>query len=108
MKSVFYSHLVSFDDLSADLDTLEISEDEKKHLLKIAASSIHYELLNTALTNLPKEHKKNFLLHIHNEDHEKAWHLLRDNSKDIEAKIKQKAKELKEEFKKDIKNLKAN
>jgi hypothetical protein len=106
MKTVFYSHLVSFDDLSADLDTLRISEDEKKHLLEIASSSVHYELLNTALSNLPKEHKKEFLLHIHNEDHEKAWLLLRDKTENIEEILKQTAKALKEEFKKDIKNLK--
>jgi hypothetical protein len=108
MKQVFYSHLVTFDDLSLELDSLQVSEDEKKHLLGIAASSIHYELLNTALSNLPKEHKKEFLLHIHNEDHEKAWHFLSDNARGIEDKIKQRAKELKEEFKKDIKDLKKN
>ena len=106
MKQVFYSHLISFDDLSADLSTLEISEDEKKHLLEIASSSVHYELINTALSNLPKEHKKDFLLHIHNEDHDKAWNLLRDKTEGIEEKLKKTAKILKEEFKKDIKNLK--
>lgn len=105
MKQLFYSHLITLDDLSLELDTLEISEDERKHLLQIATSSIHYELLNTALSELPKQHKREFLKHIHNEDHEKAWHFLNDKTENIEKKLKQKADKLKEEFKKDIEDL---
>ena len=105
-KKLFYEHLVTIDSLIVEMNRLELTEDEKSHLIEIAASSIHYSILDTALSNLSSENKKTFMMHVNSNNHDEAWSFLSANAKDIDKKIKQKAEQLKEEFKKDILELK--
>ena len=104
-KKLFYSHLVTIDSLVTQLDQLEVTQDEKAHLIEIAASSIHYSILDTALSNLSGEDKKTFMMHINSNDHGEAWKFLKKKATGIDKKIKQKAEDLKKEFKKDIKEF---
>ena len=55
------------------------------------------------LDELHEEDKKEFLMHISSEDHEKTWLLLGKRVEDAEKKIIEITKNLKDEMHKDIK-----
>lgn len=105
-KKLFYNHLVTIDSLVTELDLLELSEDEKNHLIEIAATSIHYSVLDISLSELNSEDQNTFMAHINAGEHEEAWQFLKEKAGDIDQKIIEKAEELKNQFRKDIDELK--
>jgi hypothetical protein len=105
-KKHFYDHIVSVNSIEIELNNLGLLEKERVELLSIAENTIHYTVLDIALTNIKEEHKEEFVKHVNNEDHEKAWKLLKEKTDGIEEKIRKAADQLKKELISDIKNLK--
>lgn len=108
MKKQFYSHLVTLESVRVELSGTNISESEKKELLELAQKQLHHVMLDTALEHVKGEDKKEFLKHLHHEDHEKAWQVLRMHTKDIEHHLLHAAHELYEVLRDDIRELKKN
>lgn len=104
-KRHFYDHVVSINSIEIELNNLGLPEKEKIELLSIAENTIHYTVLDIALTSIKEEHKKEFIKHVNAESHEEAWKLLKEKTDGIEEKIREAANKLKEELIGDIKNL---
>ena len=104
----FYSHLVDTTSISIEIADMNMTPDERKHLILLAESNIHHAVLDTVLSDLPEEHKKEFLRSVRDDDHDKIWDLLKDKAENIESKIKKTAEDLKTELLKDIEETKSN
>ena len=107
MKSkYFYSSLVETTQISLELGEIELSPDERVHLISLIDANIHSVVVNTVLTNLSKEEKRVFLKNLLSQNHEQTWKHLKDNVSEIEGKIKSSIEDLKKELIEDIKNSK--
>lgn len=102
----FYSHMIAFERLSVELEGLDISTNEKTHLLDIAAANLHIRVLDVVLDHLPPSDKEAFLKHVGSDDHAKTWEFLRGRIESIEEKIIKASEELIAEFRNDIAGLK--
>ncbi|HEX7042235.1 MAG TPA: hypothetical protein VF189_03205 [Patescibacteria group bacterium] len=105
MKKHFYSHIVETESLVIALSDLNLSEQEKVHLIGIIDSSLQHAILDAVLSELSEKDKKEFLDQMSSEDNEKIWKFLNGKVENIEEKIKKVAKDLKEELHKDIKSV---
>ena len=106
MKKYFYSSLISLDILETELDTLDLSKEEKEELLKLAHESIHHTVMDAILSQLSQEDKKKFLELLSEGSHEKVWKHLNEKTEKIEDKIIEAGEEIKKQLHSDIKNLK--
>lgn len=106
MKKHFYSHLIETSIISLELADLDLSKDERIHLLQLAQDNIHHAILDAILSELSEEDKKIFLHHLSKDDHDKVWEHLRQKIENIEDKIKSAAESIKKELHKDIKEIK--
>lgn len=102
MKKYFYTHIVDTSTLSLELGDMDLTSEERIHLLSLVESNIHHEILDLVLSELKSEDKKTFLTHVVSNDHDKVWKLLNEKVKGIEEKIKKAAETLKQELHKDI------
>ncbi|RJQ28027.1 hypothetical protein C4577_00155 [Candidatus Parcubacteria bacterium] len=107
MRKLFYSHLVEIDSLIVELNSLDLSEEEKNHLVSLAHSSLEHTILDAILSELSEEDKKLFLTHLAQEKHDKIWEVLNSKIENIEEKIKKTAEALKIELRKDIDEAKS-
>ena len=103
----FYSHIIETDSIVLELETLDISKNEKSHLIEIMESSIHLSVMDSILSELPKEHRKAFLFHVNEKQHEQVWKIINGTIKDAQNMILKSAGMVKKEFLADIKKLKS-
>ena len=103
----FYSHLIELDSIRIELDTLDLSDAQKEHLLELAASTTHHAVLDAIFSELSSEDKVMLLMLIEEDDHGKIWEHLSGKVENIDEKIKKTAEDLKKELQKDIQELKA-
>ena len=106
MGKHFYSHIIETSTLTLELGEMDLSKEERRHLIDLAENNIHHAILDAILSELSEENKKIFLSHLAAEDHDKVWKHLRKNIDNIEEKIKKTAEDLKKELHKDIKEAK--
>lgn len=106
MKKHFYSHIIETSTLSVGLGEMDLSKDERIHLVQLAQDNIHHAILDAILSQLQEEDKKIFLSHLVAEDHNKIWEHLRQKIENIEEKIKNAAESIKKELHRDIKEMK--
>ncbi|HBB76358.1 MAG: hypothetical protein A2186_03110 [Candidatus Levybacteria bacterium RIFOXYA1_FULL_41_10] len=106
MKKYFYSHIVETSSISLTLSEIDMTNEERAHLSKLAESHLHHAILNTVLSELSEDDKKIFLTHLSEDDHDKIWALLKEKISDIEGKIKNAGEMLKKELHKDIEDSK--
>lgn len=106
MKKHFYSHLIETSQLSLALGDMELSKDERIHLLSLVESNLHHLILDVVLSELSEEDKKIFLEHVATNSHDKVWELLNKKVANIEEKIKKAAEDLKKELYQDIREAK--
>ncbi len=106
MTHNFYSHLVEIESVIVELDRLELSETEKKHLASLIDANLQHTILDAILSQLNQEDKKNFLKHLEEQDHQQIWQFLTAKIDNIEEKIKVAAQQLKKELHEDIKQSK--
>ena len=104
----FYSKLVKTDSLIAALNELDLSDDQKAHLLGIVESSLHHAILDAILSELSEKDKRIFLDKLDENDTEKIWKFLNEKIDKIEEKIMQTAESLKKELHQDIEETKGN
>lgn len=102
----FYSHLVETSTFSLELGEMELSKEERVHLITLANSQLHHIILDTILSELSERDKKIFLHLLLVDDHHKIWEHLNKKINNIEEKIKKAVEDLKEELHKDIKEAK--
>jgi hypothetical protein len=102
----FYTHLVDIEEILVDLDSLNLSDKEKKHLTELVDANLHSTILDAILSELSEEDKKVFLHHLSEQNNDKIWELLNEKTDKIEDKIKAAALEIKGEIHKDIKEAK--
>lgn len=103
MKKSFYTHIVDTSTLSLELGDMDLTQEERIHLISLINSNLHHEILDLVLSELDEEDKKIFLKHLAHEEHDKVWELLNKKVDNIEEKIKKTAEDLKKELHKDIK-----
>jgi hypothetical protein len=106
MRKLFYSELLNFDSLITELQGLDISNEEREHLILLVNSNLHTTIVDAILEELNDEDKEKFLSHLMTNDNEKIWELLNVKTVQIEDKIKRAAEELKKELHDDIENIK--
>lgn len=107
MGKHFYSHIIETATLSVELGEMDLSKEERRHLIELAENNIHHAILDGILSELSEEDKKIFLHHLSKDDHDKAWKHLRQKIENIEEKIKKAAESVKKELHKDIKEAKS-
>jgi len=98
----FYSHLIETTDISLKLTEINLSDDEKTHLLSLMEANIHSTVIDTVLSELSKEDKKIFLQNLVLNDHEKIWQHLSGRIGKLEDKIRKATENLKEDLIKDL------
>lgn len=106
MKKHFFDHLVEVEDLHSELENLQMSDDEKIHILKLIDESIHHTILDAILSELSDEDKKAFLMHLDSDDHDKIWDFVNEKIENIEDKIKKAAEDIKMELREDVRKSK--
>lgn len=106
MKNHFYTHLIDTSTLSLELGDMEISREERLHLISIMESTLHHAILDAILSELSEEDKKAFLNHLAEDNNEKIWNFLNGKIDNIEEKVKKTADDLKKELHRDIKETK--
>ncbi len=103
MKKHFYSHIIETASVSLELGEMDLSQEERRHLVSLVESQLHHTVLDAVLSELSEEDKKTFLTHVAVNDHDKTWELLNEKIERIEEKIKKAADDLKQELHNDIK-----
>lgn len=101
----FYTHLIQITDITLDLGELEMSKEERLHLISLLEANIHTVVLHTVLTQLPPNEKNVFLGNLVINDHNKIWNHLKKNTINLEEKIVNAASKLISDMRKDIKDL---
>ena len=107
MKKHFYSHLVETDSVVILINELDITDEEKAHLVALVDSQLHHTVLDAVLSELSEDDKKLFLKHLLHEDHDEVWKHLNTKVDNIEEKIKKAAEDLKKELHEDVKQVKS-
>ena len=102
----WYAHLVEIETIILELDKMDLSKEEKKHLAQLVDSSLHHTILNAVLSHLKEEDKRIFINHINEGNHNKIWKFLNEKVDGVEDKIKKAAEDLKHELRKDLKKAK--
>ena len=103
----FYSHIVDTTSISIELADMDLTPDERLQLIALAENNVHHTVLDTILSELADEDKKEFLKHVRDDKHDKVWELLKGRVDNIEGKIKKAVEDLKVELHKDIKEAKS-
>ena len=102
MKKHFYSHLIKTETIAVRLQYLDLSDEERAHLLGLIDSSLHHAILDAVLSELSEQDKKKFLEHLSTGKHDRLWDFLNGRVDNIEDKIKKAADDLSEKLHKDI------
>lgn len=101
----FYSHLIETTDITIELAEIELTPDERVHLVSLIEANIHSTVIEVVLSNLTKEDKKIFLKNLVSNNHEIIWGHLKRKTKNIEEKIIKSVGILKKDLYKDIKEI---
>lgn len=102
----FFSHLVDIQTIHLKLQDLDLSDEEKSHLVNLAHDTLHYEIINAILSELSQEDKKIFLRQMTMVDHASLWRFLNKKVDKVEEKIKQIAQDVVLELHVDIEESK--
>lgn len=102
MKKHFYSHIIETTEISLALGDLNLSQEERVHLIQLVEKNLHHEILDLVLSELSEEDKKTFLHHVAHEKHDKVWEHLTSKIENVEEKIKKVAHDLTKELHHDI------
>lgn len=102
----FYSNLITIESVLEELNSLELTGEQKTHLAALLDSSLHHTILDAILSELGDQEKRVFLESLNEDDHVKIWGFLNEKVDNIEDKIKKAADDLKKELHKDLKKAK--
>ena len=93
------------DNIILELNMLDIKEDEREKLLKLADDLAELRFLNVILGKLEEKDKELFLDQIHSGQPEILAEFLREKIDDVEELIKKHAVDLEQEVIEDIRDL---
>ena len=62
-KKHFYTHIIDTSTLSLELGDMDLTPEERMHLVSLMDSNIHHTVLDLVLSELSESDKKIFLLH---------------------------------------------
>lgn len=97
---IFYDHIINVSDIITEVERLEIQPEEKEELAQIVDSTIHHEVISVILTHLPEENHQEFLERFHAKPHDdKLLDYLKVKVEDIEDKLQDTGKSLREKIK---------
>jgi F0F1-type ATP synthase delta subunit len=101
---LFYSHLIQIETLVEELDTMNLSDEQKKHLAMLVDSTMQHTILDEILSHLTTSDKKLFLQKLHkNPEDQELLDFLNQRVENIEHKIQKTAHELTLQLHEDIK-----
>lgn len=105
MKAVFYDHLVVREEIDLQLEKYAISDLEKTEIIQLIDETLHHEMLNLILSNLPEDKHEEFLNNFHSnpENAELLDYIKQHSGKDLAKLIKEEAQKVKKELLKSIK-----
>lgn len=106
MKKHFHSHITETHTIHVELEGMNMSEEEKKHIIELIERAMHHKVLDTVLSELQPEDKKTLLQQVLEDDHEKIWNFIHEKTENIEDKIKEAASDLKQKLLEDIRSSK--
>ena len=101
-QKFFYSHLIETTDISLKFTKMDLTEDEKSHLVSLLEANIHSTVIDNVLSELSSEDKKQFLKNLISDDHQVTLDHLKVKIDKFEEKIKDSAERLKRELLRDI------
>lgn len=103
----FYSHIIEIESITASLDEVEFTAEQKIHLAFLIDSMIHHTVLDTIFYHLPQEHHAYFVERLKINPEDKAiMDFLISKLDNIESQIKESVEEVKKDLHKDIKESK--
>lgn len=102
MKVHFYSHIVETSSISLALADIDLTQEERKHLIDLAQDNLHHAILDVVLSELSEKDKQEFLKLLARDEQDKIWKLLTKSVDNIEDKIRKTAEDLKKELHRDI------
>lgn len=105
-KRHFYSHIVETSSISLSLGEMDLTPKERKELIHLAEITMHKTIMDLVLSHLSEEDKRQFLLHVANNHHERVWNLLKEKIDNIEEKIEKAAHDMKKQLHKDVEEAK--
>jgi len=99
-KDHFYHQFIDVADVEETISTLSIDEDEKDELLAIFYKTLHLEVVNFVLEELPVEHHQSFLYYLDHKPQDRGLMVfLRRSIEDLEDRLQSLATQLKHDFK---------
>lgn len=91
--------------ITLEIAELNVTPDERMHLLSLVDANIHSSVVSTVLENLSEHDKKIFLQNLSNDDHEKTWDHLKEKIEDAEDKIQKTIEETVRELLEDVRKV---
>lgn len=70
MKKLFFDHLLLIDDVTAVIDTHDLSPQQRQELIDLVDHTLQLEILSEILTHLPRKHHETFLGKLHQAPHD--------------------------------------
>lgn len=107
MIAYFYTKLITIEPLLEEMDSLELSDQEREHLSDLIDSSLYHVILDQILLNLSEEDKRTFLEKFSdNPNDDQLLEFLNQKVENIEDKIKKASDELITKMHQDVKQSK--
>jgi hypothetical protein len=98
----FYNQIIETTDISIKLTELNLTKDEKKHLVSLLDANIHTTIVHNVLSELSEEDKKVFLKNLVSDNHNETLNHLKTKIDKLEDKIKNSVEDLKKELLEDL------
>jgi hypothetical protein len=106
MKKHFYHKVVETSSISLALAEMDMTNEERRHLVSLVEENLHHAILDAVLSELSDRDKQEFMELFAEGRDDEVWRLLRDRTDNIEDKIKKTADDLKKELHEDIEESK--
>lgn len=106
MRKHFYHSIVETSSISLAIAEMDMTNDERKHLISLVEENLHHAILDSVLSELSDKDKQKFLELFAEGKDDEVWELLKERTDNIEDKIKKTAEELKKELHRDIEDSK--
>jgi hypothetical protein len=101
--TIFYDNLINLHELNLEFDRLEVPFENRRELIDLADSTIHHEIFDLIMIELPKTHHAIFLKYFSDDPSSLeilGW--LRGHIPDVEEKIRIRGSQIKEDFKNEM------
>jgi hypothetical protein len=104
--NIFYDNLINLHELHLEFDRLEIPLEHRRELIDLADSTIHHEIFDLIMVELPEQQHVRFLQTFSSDPSDleiMGW--LRSHIPDVENKIRSRGNSVKEDFRAQMRNI---